>query len=49
MKKMLNFNITEPLFQRVVELAASKGLSVTEVIRRAVEEFLKQSEERKNG
>lgn len=40
MKKMLNFNITLPLFTRLKDLEAATGLSPTELIRRALEDYL---------
>lgn len=42
MKKMLNFNITQPLFTRLKQLETLLGLSPTELIRRALEEYLEK-------
>lgn len=42
MKKMLNFNVTVPLFTRLKQLEALTGLSPTELIRRALEEYLEK-------
>lgn len=48
MRKMLNVNLTLPLFQRLSALAEKRGLTVTDLIRRAVENFLR-AEEASNG
>lgn len=40
MRKMVNVNITVPLFQRLKELEKLTAIKVTELIRRAVEEYL---------
>lgn len=40
MRKMVNVNMTTPLFQRLKELEKLTEIKVTELIRRAVEEYL---------
>ena len=40
--KKTNLYLTEPSIQRIQVLAAKTGLSVAELIRRAIDEFLKK-------
>ena len=40
MRKMVNINMTLPLFQRLKELEKLTGIKMTELVRRAVEEYL---------
>jgi predicted DNA-binding protein len=47
--KRVNYHLTEDQIKRLQGLAERTGLSVAEIIRRAIDEYLDKKEERMKG
>ena len=45
MKKM-NFNLTRPQYEQIMKIAQRTGLTIAELLRRAIDEYLERKESR---